>query len=351
MAELAFPAVATLALVLVAIPLATLASKMVLVAMRYAAAHARRGSVAPGLREAGSTLRYLLLVAPVTVPVVWLVSAAIHHAEEEEAALACLFDHVSEGVCSEPLMIAGVVALALAASFSWRRYVATRAVALARPAHDPIAEARVARARAGHPRLASIFDRVRLVEGDEIRTVGLVGARIELGVSVARALDEEALVGALLHEDEHVRGLDPLRFVLASVGQSLNPFAFLLADELVRWRAGREAACDAAAVHRGADPCGLAAALVAVARPPASAGAASAHLGRGGGMMLLRLRVALLMDYVQTPPRCHCARTAPKLAASLVVLLAALPHFCGERVLVDLHRGAERAAVAAFISE
>lgn len=343
MAELAFPAVATLALVFLAIPLATLVSKAMLIALRSAAG-------AAGLCAAGSSLRYVLLVAPVGVPVVWLVSAAIHHAEEEEAALACLFDHMSEGVCSEPLMLAGVIGLALFASFSWRRHVAIRAVIAASPADDPVAEARVSRVCASHPRLAALRERVRLVEGDEIRTVGLFVGRIEMGAQVARRLDDQALLGALLHEDEHVRGFDPLRFVFVSVCQSLNPFAFLLADELVRWRAGREAACDAAAVHRGADPCGLAAALVAVARPPAGAEAASAHLGRGGGISLLRLRIALLMDYVQSPPRCQCARTVAKLAASLVLLLAALPHFWGERVLVDIHRGAERAAVA-FVSE
>jgi beta-lactamase regulating signal transducer with metallopeptidase domain len=138
-----------------------------------------------------------------------------------------------------------------------------------------------------------------------------------------------------------------LRFLVAAVCQSVNPAAFLLGDELARWRAGRETVCDEAAVHRGADPCSLAEALIAVARPPEARGRA-AHLSRGGGIELLRVRVTLLMDYATAPPRCHCARTAPKVAALAVVVLALLPHYFGQRVIVDLHQGAERVAFDAL---
>jgi len=350
-AELVFPLVATFALVLVAIPLATVASKLLLVALRRAAARIDDDSAEPGargVREAGSTLRYLLLVAPVCVPAVWLVSAAVHHAEAEGAALACAFDHVSDRACVEPLMIAIAIALALGSTFLWRRHIATRAIATRRLARDQVAERRMDAACASHPRLQSRRQRIRLVEGHDIRTVGLFRPHVEVGTTLARSLDEQALVGALLHENEHVHGFDPLRFVVLSVCQSLNPAASLLADELVHWRRGREAVCDESAVHRGADPCSLAEALIAVARPPGDLSAQAAHLGRGGGIELLRVRVALLMDYVTSPPRCRCARTAPKLTAVALVVLAVLPHYLGERIIVDLHQGAEQAVFDAL---
>jgi beta-lactamase regulating signal transducer with metallopeptidase domain len=347
-AELAFPFVATLALVFVAIPLATLASKLVLIALGSALsrpARARDGAgdaSAERVRRDGSTQRYLLLVAPVAVPALWLVSAAAHHAEAEGAALACLFDHVAGGVCAEPWLIALVVAFALASSFLWRRHAATRGIG-ARRADDPKAQRRIARARALHPRLRHA--RIELVEGDELRTIGLLRPRIEVGVAVARTLDAQALGGALLHEHEHVRGRDPLRFVIASVCQSLNPAAFLLTEDLAAWRAGREVVCDEAAVHHGADPCGLAEALITVARPQAANH--SAYLGRGG-IDLLRVRVTLLMSYLTSPARCHCAPIGYRLAALAIVVFASLPHYWGEHVINQLHQGAERAAFDAF---
>jgi len=350
-AELVFPLVATFALVLFVIPLATVVSKMLLVALRRSAARTDGGGVDPharGVREAGSTLRYLLLVAPVSVPAVWLASAAVHHAEAERAALACVIDHVSDGACSEPLMIATVIALALGSTFLWRRHVATAAVAERHLACDPVAERRLDAACVGHVRLLEQRHRIRVVEGRDVRTVGLFRPHVEVGAELVRSLDERALVGALLHEDEHVRGCDPLRFVVLSACQNLNPASALLADELWHWRRGREALCDEAAVHRGADPCSLAEALVAVARPPAALGAGVAHLGRGGGIELLRVRVTLLMDYATSPPRCRCASPAPKLAVLALVTLAVLPHYLGERVLVDLHQGTERVVFEAL---
>lgn len=342
MTELVFPVAATLALVLVAIPVATLVCKVLLVVSRPPA-------TAAGVRQAGSSARYLLLVAPVCVPVVWLISALGHHAEAEQAALTCLFDHLTESFCTEPLVIAFAVASAVVATFVWRRQVATRAVTRRRIAHDDVAARKVNLVCASYGRLRALRERIRLIEGEEIRTVGLFGRHIEISVELANRLGPDALAGALLHEAEHVRGFDPLRFVIISVVQTLNPFAALLTNELALWRAGREAICDEAAVHHGAEPCSLAEALVAAARPRCDHGSVAAHLGRGGGIELLRIRVTLLMGYVTSPPRCHCSRTAAKLAAVAIPLLVVLPHYWGDHVIVALHQGVERIAVDAFI--
>ncbi len=341
MTELVFPLAATLILLLVAIPLTTMACKVVLVLWRPAQTES-------GIREWGSPTRYLLLVAPVGVPVVWLLSAVLHHAEAEEAALTCLFDNLSETWCAEPLIITGAILGLLVGTFVWRRRIATLAVTERAAITDELAERRVAEAVSTNSRLAGLRPRLVVVEGDEIRTLGLLRRSVEVGAELARTLSTAELASALLHEAEHVRGFDPLRFVVAAACQTLNPASALLADEIVRWRAGREAMCDEAAVHHGADPYSLAEALIVAARPRKRASTSSAYLGRGGGIGLLRIRVALLLGYTIQPPRCRCTRTATKLAGLAFVALAVLPHYWGDHLIVDLHLGVERVALDAL---
>ncbi len=353
MTELAFPLVATLVLVVVAIPLATVLAKLLFVALRSRLVLSLWPQ-AGGIRQHGSTGRYLLIVAPVMVPTLWLGSAAMHHAEEEQAALACIFDHVSDGMCAEPLFIAAIIVSMLLLALWWRRRVATSAIARALRVHDGVALHRLASACASHPHLQALESRIQLVAGQQFRTVGWFDPCVEVGAAAVRRLDELSLAGALLHECVHVRARDPLRFLLASACQSINPVAFLLRDEWRLWRAGREAVCDEAAVHDGADACALAEALAAVARPLAGGGTVAAvghqaaHLARGSGMSLLRARVNLLMGYVDAPPRCRCASAAPKWALIGMVALTVLPHYWGEGAIVRLHQGAERAVVTSF---
>jgi beta-lactamase regulating signal transducer with metallopeptidase domain len=205
-------------------------------------------------------------------------------------------------------------------------------------------EARLAALAADHGDIARSRARIVPVEGDELRTVGVFAARVELGVEAAARLDDASLAAALLHELAHVGGRDPLRIVLAAVCQAINPLSFLLAGELGRWRAGREVRCDEAAVERGADPLALAAALVALARPRAQACAAAAHLGHGGGIALLRLRVSLLLAHRRvTRERRPSALVA---AIALLLAMALLPHFVDAWPLVHLHHQAERFVVA-----
>ena len=341
MAELIFPAVATLLLILVAIPAATIVCKLLLAGTR----HIRRASTAAGsLRDGGSSASYLLLIAPVLVPTLWLLSAAAHHAEEGEAALTCLFDRVSDSGCIEPLVIATVVSCSLGAVLLWRGRRALREVVRLARSADPGARAKLDEVCASRPQLASIRARIRLVQGDEVRTVGLFWPEIEVGAQIVARLAEPALAAALLHEREHLKGRDPLRFVVVSACQSLNPLSFLLAGELARWRVGREARCDEAAVHHGAEPLALAQALLTAARPRALPSECAAHLNLDSGIEMLRLRVSLLMEYVASPPHCRCRRQWWRLALVAMAVACVLPHWFGTRLIVEVHQGAERVA-------
>jgi beta-lactamase regulating signal transducer with metallopeptidase domain len=327
--ELAFPLAAALLLILVAVPLATLLSKAALVTFRQ-----ERG---------GGPISYLLLVSPVLVPAAWLLSAAAHHAEAREAALVCLLDHVAE-TCLEPIFLLAVLSLMLAFVIVKRQLAIPRFVKV----RDARLERRLDRVCAAYPAL--VRTRLSIIEGRDVRTVGLLRARVEIGRQVMADLDDAALAAALLHEMEHVRSADPLRLFAAAACQTLNPLSFVLADELQRWRACREALCDEGAVCRGADPLALADALVAVARPHASH--VGAHLGVGGGLALLEARVSLLLSYATDPPKRSLRRATVTLAflllavVLLVVAIVLLPHHMDGWPLAGLHHHAERVFLA-----
>ena len=338
MAELVFPLVATLGLILVAIPLTSLICKLVLVVYSPP-------NTAAGIRERGSSTRYLLLMAPTVAPAVVLVSAILHHAEAERAAMTCLFDHFADPWCAEPVTILASIAALVGGALVWKRRVATRAVVGLADADDEDATERLAAAITNAPRLSAPRGRTRLVHGDEIRTVGLIRPTIEVGVQLAKMLSVDELAAALLHEHEHARGYDPLRFVIAAACKALNPASALLESEWVQWRRGREAVCDEAAVHRGANPYSLAQALVLAARPKGEVATTGAHLGRGGGIELLRVRISLLMGYAKRTPPCRCARTATKIAVLAVAVLAILPHYLGDDLIGEVHQATERIAL------
>jgi beta-lactamase regulating signal transducer with metallopeptidase domain len=331
MDELAFPLAGAVALFAVAIPIAAIAAKAMLLALERAEGDAL---------AAGGASRYLLCVLPVLAPAAWLGSAALHHAEEGEAALSCLLDHVSEGHCAEPLILLGMLSCLIVVVVARVHHVATRSIARLPALEDGRLARRVARIVAAHPVLTTHRDRFGLVESGELRTVGLFSPRIEIGAAAAHLLDDAALAAALHHEIAHVRGRDPLRIVIAGVCQAVNPLAFLLAPELGRWGAAREIACDRAAVEDGADPLALAAALVALSRPRAASADAVAHLGHGGGIELLRLRVALLLEGAPAPAR--QPHGVGLVAAMLFFAVVSLPHHLDAWPLAELHPRAER---------
>jgi hypothetical protein len=322
-----------------AVPLATLAAKAILVA-RW------RGSSDP--RRHGSLLTFLLLVAPSLGAIVWFVSAALHLSEPGGAHGVCALDHEGVAACVDALLFAALLSglVATALTHGWWR-VASRMRHHGRRMTSTDAETvRLLRVCQSHPRLRDLCRRVFALEGGEhvICTRGLLRPVIEVDGSLMARLDDRALTAALLHEAEHYGDRDPLRYLVASVSVALNPCGFLLRQELKRWRAAREVVCDEWAVRRQADPLSLAEALVAVARlnPPARAFA----VGLGGpDLGLLRLRVHLLVDYASRPPgRPAVAPACFGLCAAFGVLV--LPHLLGAWPLDLAHAAVEQALAA-----
>jgi beta-lactamase regulating signal transducer with metallopeptidase domain len=153
-------------------------------------------------------------------------------------------------------------------------------------------------------------------------------------------LDDEALVGALHHELEHVRGRDPLRYAVAGWALSVNPWGrFLLEHELDEWLLGRELYCDREAVRKGASAPAIAHAIVTAARPMAPPPMAA--LGTTS-FEALKLRVQVLLAYAEQPPQ--PSRKQPGFAAAVLAMiaLALLPHAGATGVLDAVHVIAER---------
>jgi beta-lactamase regulating signal transducer with metallopeptidase domain len=177
---------------------------------------------------------------------------------------------------------------------------------------------------------------------EALRTVGVFRPVIEINTEILADLDDRALLGALLHEAEHLRAYDPLRYLLGSVCLSLNPLARLLRTELGRWVLAREVACDRAAVQSGAEPLSLAAAILVAARPNRPARPCAAVCLAGGDVRFVRLRIGLLLAYDSARHLLE-GRKLPLLNGAAIVLVATvlLPHAFDAWPLDGLHPGIE----------
>lgn len=324
MTELASPVVGWLGMLLLLMPAATLLSKAAFVALRRWRPDALRN---------GGGLCYALLVAPVLSPLVWFGSAAVHHAEPGMATGACLRANLAE-ICLEPIAFLAVVLVAVAVGALRLAPRILPAFARAPEIDDDELSDRLA--GLGLP--AAIFRRIAVVEDEAIRTVGLWRPVIELGRQSAQDLDDEALAAAVRHEAAHVQAYDPLRYVVAMICSALNPLGQLLEPELIRWRAAREQACDREAVHHGASPLALAAAIVINAR---SSAVTPAPAALSGVAAQVQGRVALLLGYVESPPPCSCSRAGRHLALVAAAMLLVAPHAADAWPLLDLHAGLE----------
>lgn len=336
MKELIFPIVALLFLFFLVIPGATLLSKGFLSFLRRRASSAAFGSAVP----------YLLVVVPTLAPVAWFLSSALHEAESDSSLAACVWDHGSVD-CHDSLLFAGVLGVALALSAlrnltSWRR---AQSVAVT----ESRALSRIALICAAHPVLSRNRHIVRVVTGADqvLCTRGLFRPRIEIDVRLLRLLGDDALEAALLHEVEHVRGLDPLRYAMAAAALALNPLARLLRPELEAWRFGREAACDRASVGGGANALALALALVKAAGDHARPGPVAAL--NASGIERVRARIALLLEYADRLPVHHRPRWSNQAIVTVLVgLILAFPHAWGATHFDQLHRGIEESAARAL---
>ncbi len=290
------------------------------------------------------TLRYLLLVLPTLLPLAWAFSAALHLAEPGRSVLACLLAHDLAELCLEPLLLL----LLLSAAVGTRALPLLRALrrqhgAAARPALERV-EALVRH----EPSLKELVGRVRVARAPlgGVVALGLVRPRVVLGADFVERCDDEALVGALAHELEHVRGLDPLRYLLLALCLRVNPAGeWLLGRHAAAWIFAREVQCDRAAVLGGAPAFGVARALLQASRP---ASPALAHIQ--GAPTKLRLRVELLLSYAERRPVDDVTRgPAALLAGALLLALAlALPHRAGSSALDGFHTRVETLAARAL---
>jgi Zn-dependent protease with chaperone function len=338
--ELAFPLLGTAIVVLVVLPTCSLLAKL--------------GLVLLDRREAGGPLhwlrlRFLLLAGSSALPLAWFFSAALHQVDSGQSVLACLFAHDATAACYD----SGLFALALSA------FVISRLVSVVRSgagAHASVAERTVLLARLeqilrDQPMLRSLRGRVVISDapGFSIGTHGWLKPRVFVGTSFAARLTDDMLAGALGHEREHVRALDPLRYLVLELALAVNPFGrFLLEAHTRRWYMAHEAHCDREAVIQGCRPLSLADAIVRAARP----GSLEAVPLGAPDMRSLQLRVGMLLAFVEErPARCAypALSTLPAAGALLLVALL-LPHQAGTAAFDALHRGAEQALTYFFWS-
>lgn len=338
MIELFFPVVGTLLVFLVAVPVLTLVSCLALRLLPQTAS---------SIDGHGNPVRYALTVAPVAVPVLWLISASVHQLEHDAPIAACVVDHLGTEICRDVVLfgflLLGVLGWGVARRLGLRRRTDAQQLTV-----FPASDWRMHRVRDAcrkHAALSRYATRVHVVAQGRapVCTRGLLRPWVEIEAAVLEQLTDEELAAVLLHEFEHARASDPLRFLVAQVSLSLNPLGHLLSAEYARYCFAREALCDRRAVQLGAEPLALARSIVAVAgnRPLPAFAAALCGDGMGG----IRLRVQLLFDYATRWPG-PARRQAPfgfltTSAASLLLL----PHFMGTGPLDLLHLGVESAAL------
>jgi Zn-dependent protease with chaperone function len=286
-------------------------------------------------------LRYVLLISSSFVPLAWFLSAALHQAESGKFVLACLFDHEAASLCFEPGFFALTVLLVMLGC----ALPALRGLRPARTSSTLDARGlalRIGQLVATRPALKPLAGRVLATDeaGFALGTYGFVEPRVIVGVAFAARLTDDMLAAALGHELEHVRLLDPLRFLLLRIALALNPLGRgLLAPHVACWFAAREATCDREAVLDGAQPLALADAIVRAARPSKREAVA---LG-ARDTEVLRFRVGMLLAYAERVPARASERGPGALPWALGVLLLTLflPHQTGTAALDILHTGTE----------
>lgn len=326
MGELVFPVAAVLAVFLVVIPALTVVSRAVL-------ARARAG--ARSWAAFGGDATFAWLVAPVVVPVSWLVSASLHQSEPGNGLRACLVEHVEATTCLDAVALLGMLVLGLGGYAGLRAWRERPRVSWGELGAQDAEARRVEALVAGLPR-----GRARVVVAEHaavpVFTVGWLRPRVVLDLCFVRQADDAMIQAAVLHELAHVQGWDNWRGFVARCCLGINPLGRLLAPELAHWRGAREALCDGQAVARGGEPLALAQSLLRAARFSCE-GPQSASLLCGHEAAALKLRVALLMEGPQAP-----SKSRGHLYLMLGVALALLlPHLGEQGALEHFHYAVE----------
>lgn len=336
MNELLPPALSVLVLYAIVVPAITLVGKGILIVRR-------RRLLEPA--HFGSTWMYLLLVSLVLGPASWFVSAVAHLSEPDRSTLACALGHIERDVGRNALALLMVAMVAIAVAVMRRAGRDERKKVTGASVSDLHPQAlRLQELRHSTAYLANIRGQIRAVSGSDtqICTVGILRPRIEVNIEFMEQLDDGALVGALLHEAEHLRTYDPLRYLVAAVCLGLNPAAFLLRPEITRWRQARELLCDRFAVRAGADPLSLAEALVVAARPrPDAMRPFAAHLGCGS-VSWLQYRINRLFGYATRPPTPDAQGVSYPLLLVIALVPLISPHIVDAWPLARLHYSLEQ---------
>ncbi|MBO6940577.1 MAG: hypothetical protein JJ863_36725 [Deltaproteobacteria bacterium] len=294
MSEVYFPLATVAGTFLVLIPALTLMSRAALTLSRRRTASWARF---------GSETTYAWLVGPTLLPVMWVVSSALHQSEPTRSLDSCLIDHVQASTCLDTLLLLGAMLAGLGITVAlrlWREW----------PRHErrQLGEGheltrRIARIAHADPHLRSL--RIVVVDraSEPVVTCGILRPLVLVDARFVRGADPQLLRAALLHERAHIAGLDTFRCFLARLCLTINPVGSLLTADFERWRSAREAMCDGEAVQRGGEPLALAEGIVRAARfrrgdlAPQVAGLC------GHDAAALKLRIALLLDGPPAPVR------------------------------------------------
>ena len=338
MTEAIFPIFGAVIVLLFVLPVSAMLARVVLVAAdRF---------MPPSWFYLQQELRYFSVVMASAAPLLWFASAGLHQAESGVGSTVCAVEHAAEeALCPEPWLFALALVLyglgfALTRSSSYR----TRLVAPSSRRIVPL-EARVNALVSACTELQRLAGRCEVIDGLPIpvAAVGIFTPRIVLNAEFVQQLDDDALVGALHHELEHVRGHDPLRFLIAAWALRVNPWGRVyLHREIARWRLERELHCDKEAVANGADPTAMAHAIVTAARRSERTVAA---LGDTDGQAL-KLRVELLLAYEERPPLRSTRYTGLGATVAAAVAWAVLPHGGRTWALDAIHVVAETTVLA-----
>jgi hypothetical protein len=332
MTEAAFPLLGAAFVVLVVLPVLALVAKLGLLLLE-------RGEAGGPLHNLN--LRYLLLTGPSVLPLAWFFSAGLHQAEEGQSSLACLLDHGSAALCFEPAFFAVTLVLVMLGT----SLPALRGLRHARPPGSMTTIAlrtRIDEVIDAHSALSALLGRIEVTEkeGFTVGTYGLLRPRVYIGARFAAGLSDSMLASALGHEGEHVRLMDPLRYLVLRLSLAVNPVGgFLLERHASHWQAARESHCDREAVIQGALPLALADAIIRAARPGAHEVVA---LG-ARDTTILKFRIGMLLAFAERKPTrcCHRQPSAFPMTFMLLALALLLPHQTGTDALDALHAGAE----------
>lgn len=337
MTEAIFPVFGAVLVFLCVLPATALLAKLALIAvdkLPFSWSTAQQG------------LRYFMIVMASAAPLLWFVSASLHQAESGEPPGVCAIEHAAqESLCPEPWFFA--LALSLYCSgFALRRSSSRTTLQTRRRARNLEADSRVAALIAARPGLQGLVDRCEAFNDlpIAIATVGVLRPRVVLDAKFVESLDDDAIEGALYHELEHIRGRDPLRYLLASWALWVNPWGRIVLDgEMRQWRFQRELQCDREAVACGANPTAVAQAIVTAARR--SIGDAVAALGENDGRAL-KLRVEFLLAYAEHPPLHTDKHTGFGATIFAAIALATLPHAGRNWALDAIHMAVETTILA-----